>query len=38
VASEFLRRHPEMKGESVPFHVHDLSKGAGEVAGAEEER
>jgi Tfp pilus assembly protein PilF len=38
VASEFLRRHPEMKGESVPFHVHDLSKGAGEVAGGEEER
>jgi Tfp pilus assembly protein PilF len=38
VASEFLRRHPEMKGESVPFHVHDLSKGAGELAGAEEER
>jgi Tfp pilus assembly protein PilF len=38
VASEFLRRHPEMKGESVPFHIHDLSKGAGEVAGAEEER
>jgi Tfp pilus assembly protein PilF len=38
VASEFLRRHPEMKGESVPYHVHDLSKGAGELAGAEEER
>jgi tetratricopeptide (TPR) repeat protein len=38
VASEFLRRHPEMKGESVPFHVHDLSKGSGEVAGGEEER
>jgi Tfp pilus assembly protein PilF len=38
VASEFLRRHPEMKGESVPFHVHDLSKGAGELASSEEER
>jgi Tfp pilus assembly protein PilF len=36
VASEFLRRHPEMKGESVPFHVHDLLKGQGEVAGTEE--
>ncbi|MBV8859676.1 MAG: tetratricopeptide repeat protein [Acidobacteria bacterium] len=36
VASEFLRRHPEMKGESVPFHVHDLTRGAGEVAGTEE--
>ncbi len=36
LASEFLRRHPEMKGESVPFHVHDLLKGAGEVAGSEE--
>ena len=36
VASEFLRRHPEMKGESVPFHVHDLLKGDGEVAGSEE--
>ncbi|MDT5270873.1 MAG: hypothetical protein QOH49_3059 [Acidobacteriota bacterium] len=35
VASEFLRRHPEMRGESVPFHVHDL-RGAGEVAGTEE--
>jgi Tfp pilus assembly protein PilF len=38
VASEFLRRHPEMKGESVPFHVHDISKGSGVVAGGEEER
>jgi Tfp pilus assembly protein PilF len=38
LASEFLRRHPEMKGESVPFHVHDLLKGAGEVTGGEEER
>jgi len=36
VASEFLRRHPEMKGESVPFHVHDLLRGAGELAGSEE--
>jgi Tfp pilus assembly protein PilF len=36
VASEFLRRHPEMKGESVPFHVHDLTRGAGEMAGTEE--
>ena len=27
VASEFLRRHPEMKGESVPWHVHDLDRG-----------
>lgn len=36
VASEFLRRHPEMKGESVPFHVHDLLRGAGDVAGTEE--
>jgi len=35
VASEFLRRRPEMKGESVPSHVHDL-RGAGEVAGTEE--
>ncbi len=24
VASDFLRRHPEMKGESVPWHVHNL--------------
>ena len=38
VASEFLRKHPEMKGESVPFHVHDLSKGTAEVAGGDEER
>jgi tetratricopeptide (TPR) repeat protein len=36
VASEFLRRHPEMKGESVPFHVHDLLRGHGEVASSEE--
>ena len=36
VASEFLRRHPEMRGESVPFHVHDLLKGTAEVAGTEE--
>jgi Tfp pilus assembly protein PilF len=36
VASEFLRRHPEMKGESVPFHVHDLVKGSGEIAGTED--
>jgi tetratricopeptide (TPR) repeat protein len=38
LASEFLRRHPEMKGESVPFHVHDLLKGAGELASSDEER
>jgi tetratricopeptide (TPR) repeat protein len=38
LASEFLRRHPEMKGESVPFHVHDLSGGSGEGAGGEGER
>lgn len=38
VASEFLRKHPEMKGESVPFHVHNLVKGSAEVAGADEER
>lgn len=36
LASEFLRRHPEMKGESVPFHVHDLQKAQGEVASSEE--
>ncbi|HEX8283516.1 MAG TPA: multiheme c-type cytochrome [Pyrinomonadaceae bacterium] len=36
VASEFLRRHPEMKGESVPFHVHDLLRDGGETAGGEE--
>jgi Flp pilus assembly protein TadD len=36
VASEFLRRHPEMKGESVPFHVHDLMRGTAEVASSEE--
>jgi tetratricopeptide (TPR) repeat protein len=36
IASEFLRRHPEMKVESVPFHVHDLTRGAAEVAGSEE--
>lgn len=35
IASEFLRRHPEMKGESVPFHVHDL-RGAGDAGGTEE--
>ncbi|HVF57326.1 MAG TPA: tetratricopeptide repeat protein, partial [Pyrinomonadaceae bacterium] len=32
VASEFLRRHPEMKGESVPWHVHDLARGHKEIA------
>lgn len=37
IASEFLRRHPEMKGESVPFHVHDL-RGAGDAVAATEER
>jgi Tfp pilus assembly protein PilF len=36
VANEFLRRHPEMKGESVPFHVHDLMRGRAEVASSEE--
>ena len=36
LASEFLRRHPEMQGESVPFHVHDLPGGAGELAGPED--
>jgi hypothetical protein len=36
VANEFLRRHPEMKGESVPFHVHDLTRGRAEVASSEE--
>ena len=36
LASEFLRRHPEMKGESVPFHVHDLLKGQPEVASSED--
>jgi Tfp pilus assembly protein PilF len=36
IASEFLRRHPEMKGESVPFHIHDLLRGHGEVASSEE--
>jgi Flp pilus assembly protein TadD len=31
LANEFLRRHPEMSNESVPWHVHQLSevKGAG---------
>ena len=24
IAADFLRRHAEMKAESVPFHVHDL--------------
>jgi Tfp pilus assembly protein PilF len=38
LANEFLRRHPEMKGESVPFHVHDLARGRAEVASSEEER
>ncbi len=33
IASEFLRRHPEMKGESVPWHVHDLTRPHGEMAG-----
>ncbi|MDT5263180.1 MAG: hypothetical protein QOC61_2184, partial [Acidobacteriota bacterium] len=23
-------------GESVPFHIHDLTKGSGEVAGSED--
>ena len=36
VASEFLRRHPEMKGESVPFHVHDLARGRSGDAGADQ--
>ncbi|HST53205.1 MAG TPA: tetratricopeptide repeat protein [Pyrinomonadaceae bacterium] len=36
LANEFLRRHPEMKGESVPFHVHDLTRGQAEVARTEE--
>lgn len=36
LANEFLRRHPEMKGESVPFHVHDLARGRAEVASSEE--
>src|SRR5947209_4509459 len=36
LANEFLRRHPEMKGESVPFHVHDLVRGRAEVASSEE--
>ena len=36
LASEFLRRHPEMKGESVPFHVHDLARGQAEVARTDE--
>ncbi|MCA1592030.1 MAG: tetratricopeptide repeat protein [Acidobacteria bacterium] len=32
IASEFLRRHPEMKGESVPWHVHEMAR-AREEAG-----
>jgi tetratricopeptide (TPR) repeat protein len=35
VASEFLRRHPEMKGESVPWHVHDLNRPHRETANSD---
>ena len=35
IANEFLRRHPEMSNESVPWHVHQLNemKGAASAAG-----
>ncbi len=39
IAAEFLRRHPEMKGESVPWHVHSLvGLGHGADAGAGSDR
>ncbi len=31
IANEFLRLHPEMSNESVPFHVHSLGKGEGKA-------
>jgi tetratricopeptide (TPR) repeat protein len=38
IASEFLRRHPEMKGESSPWHVHTLGarRNNSEVAQTED--
>lgn len=38
IASDFLRRHSEMKGESTPWHVHNLSarRGSTEHAGTED--
>jgi tetratricopeptide (TPR) repeat protein len=32
IANEFLRRHPEMSNESVPWHVHQLSEAKGAAA------
>jgi Cytochrome c554 and c-prime/Tetratricopeptide repeat len=34
LANEFLRRHPEMSNESVPWHVHQLTAMKGMAAGA----
>lgn len=36
IASDFLRRHPEMKGESAPWHVHNLAAKHAETAGGGE--
>jgi tetratricopeptide (TPR) repeat protein/nitrate/TMAO reductase-like tetraheme cytochrome c subunit len=33
IASEFLRKNPQMSNESVFWHIHDLNKGQGEKAG-----
>jgi tetratricopeptide (TPR) repeat protein len=32
IASEFLRKNPQMSNESVFWHVHDLNKGQGDKA------
>ncbi len=34
LANEFLRKHPEMSGESVPWHVHQLLEAKGAAAQA----